>query len=53
MRQRAQHIAMVLAVAPFLWMLETFLQALNGVPKRHDEDFPKFLWVMMWEELED
>jgi hypothetical protein len=51
--KRAQHIAMVLAIAPFLYLLEKFLQGLNGVTSQPDDTFGKFVWDMLWTELED
>lgn len=52
MKQRAQHIARVLAVAPLLYLIEAFLRALNGGqgPK---ESFGGFVWDLMWEDIND
>lgn len=53
MKQRARHIAKVLAVAPILWGLDVFLRALNASSKTPPkETFGEFIWDAMWDELE-
>lgn len=49
MKQRAQHIAVVLASAPIFYGLELLIRALN--PEEPSEPFHRYLWKTMWEDL--
>jgi len=49
MKQRAQHIAVVLASVPVLFGVELIIRALS--PGGPSEPFHKFVWRAMWEDL--
>jgi hypothetical protein len=51
MKQRAQHIAAVLATAPILYGVDLLLRSLND--SGPEEPFYRFLWKSMWEPLTD
>lgn len=53
MKQRAKHIAVVLASAPILYGIDLLVRSLgdgNGPPA---EPLYKVLWAMCWEDIRD